>query len=176
MIPLKKQVCSKELAVRLRELGVEQKSVFYWHDNGLYWMDGEICFRSGREEWDGGWQPGELIREMMVSAFTVAELGEMLPRRNKYWSDKLPEEKWSNDYWCEINLIWSGKNEDDSPKNAYSINYLGEIDKRGFQIFLLDGRAEIIDENLANAMAKMLIYLIENNLYDPQTQKTQTTV
>lgn len=82
---LEDQVCSLELAKRLKELGVKQKSHFYWK---------EFEFRDGakppRSEWRvihiEGWPPipyeyqgGGLQFPKAYSAFTVAELGEMLP-------------------------------------------------------------------------------------------------
>lgn len=63
---LEDQVCSLDIAKRLKELGVEQESLWYYH---------------GPEE-----KPFFLIHAMkaphdvvIASAFTVAELGEMLP-------------------------------------------------------------------------------------------------
>ena len=174
---LKQQVVNLKYAKKLKKLGVKQKSLFYW--TKAFYADGfNLSWGLEYKEMNKlrFFEYGDKkIKDVEnCSAFTASELGEMLPLRNKYWSDKLPEEKWSNEYWCEINLIWSGQDKKGRPKNAYSINYIGDLDKRGFQIFLLD--ESISDENLANAMAKMLVYLIENNLYDPKTKKTQTTV
>ncbi len=68
---LEDQVCSLELSKRLKELGVKQKSLFYWSENAAY-----------------GWQivnnkyPKEDLEENGmtdgISAFSVAELGEMI--------------------------------------------------------------------------------------------------
>jgi len=60
---LEDQVCSLELAKRLKELGVKQESLFYH----LY---GGICYRS---------ECLPLAGIDWCSAFTVAELGEILP-------------------------------------------------------------------------------------------------
>jgi hypothetical protein len=62
MIPLEKQVVSLDLAKRLKELGVKQESVWYWFRDRLILGRGE-----------GG------NMQTFTSAFTVAELGEMLP-------------------------------------------------------------------------------------------------
>lgn len=68
---LKKQVCNQVLSKRLAELGVKQESLFWWKVDLL--NDGQnthICFQdkiTGNLTWD------------FYSAFTVAELGEMLP-------------------------------------------------------------------------------------------------
>lgn len=65
---LEDQVCSLDLAKRLKELGVKQESLFVWchqadvNDYGI--------FSSHQSE--PGW-------DLICSAFTVAELGEMLP-------------------------------------------------------------------------------------------------
>lgn len=68
---LEEQVCSLDLAKRLKELGIEQESLYYWYkfSDPIGW---EIC--GYRKEW---------IKQQDVSAFTVAELGEMLPGKIK---------------------------------------------------------------------------------------------
>lgn len=137
----------------MKELGVKQESLFYWFPHREMETNKLI-------EW-------KIIRNMggsdeACSAFTVAELGELLPRRNKYWSNKLPDEKWSNEYWCYEKMVWwKEKDEQGRMKNGYTINYLNDHDK-----YLLD--EEIYEEKEVDARAKMLIYLIEHNLYDPQ--------
>ena len=64
MMPVEHQVCSHELAKRLAELGVRQESVFWWVDGKLTYTGG----RASHAPLHGG-----------IAAFTVAELGEMLP-------------------------------------------------------------------------------------------------
>jgi len=64
MIPLEQQVCSRELAKRLEELGVRQESVWWWVDTKLTYTGG----RASHVPLQDG-----------IAAFTVAELGEMLP-------------------------------------------------------------------------------------------------
>ena len=68
------QVVSLEIAKKLKELGVKQESLFYW-----------LC--SGPDQFDDV-PPPRVIRayeftaeflERLPSAFTVAELGELLP-------------------------------------------------------------------------------------------------
>jgi hypothetical protein len=73
--PLESQCCNRELALRLRELGVPQESLFYY---ALF---------------NGKWEPtyvNDLRRgskepvSSFVAAFTVAELYDMLPNRFTY--------------------------------------------------------------------------------------------
>ena len=79
---LKKQVCSLELAKRLKELGVKKESLFWWD----YFGSPEYPVRLKRkEDMDFGYI------EKQCSAFTVAELGELLPE--EYWSIKSTEPK-----------------------------------------------------------------------------------
>ena len=72
---LESQVCSLELAQKLKELGVEQDSLWFWgnyesrmyqKDNG--WRITDTLYAGDYEAWIGE----------HYSAFTVAELGEML--------------------------------------------------------------------------------------------------
>lgn len=64
MMPLEQQVCSHELAKRLAELGVQQESMFWWIDRKVTYTGGRVS----HAPLQGG-----------IAAFTVAELGEMLP-------------------------------------------------------------------------------------------------
>ena len=65
---LEQQVCSLELAKQLKELEFEQESLFYWTLLPSY--------ISRKDEWiiEYKQEHGDTI-----SAYTVAELGEMLP-------------------------------------------------------------------------------------------------
>ncbi len=68
---LEQQVCNLELAKKLKELGVKQESYFTW----VHWRD---------DSEDDGWDvyhfdnPSHTMG-VDYSAFTVAELGELLP-------------------------------------------------------------------------------------------------
>lgn len=70
---LEQQVPNKQLSQRLKELGVEQKSLFYWtqhytRKSGEYKKDSKWYLYFSKQ----GGGPDD------ISAFTVAELGEML--------------------------------------------------------------------------------------------------
>jgi hypothetical protein len=131
---LEKQVCTLELAKRLKVLGVKQGSHFYWVKN----FDAEKGWRViGREQISGeldahyGFRPDE-AREggyEMYAAFTVAELGEMLPLGAKSWQR-------NSDWACET---WK----------TVADGHDGKI---------------IVADTEADARAKMLVYLIENKL------------
>jgi len=80
---LKDQVCSLELAQKLKELGVKQKSLFTWRNN-VGWND-----QPKEDEWIVTMQSFPGFPE--ICAFTVAELGEMLPAHlqiDKYQNSK----------------------------------------------------------------------------------------
>lgn len=70
---LEEQVCSLELSKRLKELGVSQESYFTWV-TGENVLDKKAYAHlvSGVQDYPLGWLD-------TYSAFTVAELGEMLP-------------------------------------------------------------------------------------------------
>lgn len=64
---LETQVCSLELAKRLKKLGVKQESLFYWDNHNYGWRIEYVGMACPIHNSFGG-----------GSAFTVAELGEML--------------------------------------------------------------------------------------------------
>ena len=73
---LSKQVVSLELAKRLKELGVKQDSLWYWQN---YFKEEE----EDREMWNilskNEIESKGYLFGKFYSAYTVAELGEMLP-------------------------------------------------------------------------------------------------
>ncbi|MCK5018627.1 MAG: hypothetical protein KAS32_16320 [Candidatus Peribacteraceae bacterium] len=74
---LQQQVCSLEISKRLKELGVNQESLWYWK-KGNFVSDGKV-----KMDTYGLICPAKVIRDNLgkelISAFTVAELGELLP-------------------------------------------------------------------------------------------------
>lgn len=71
MMKLEDQVVSLELAKKLKELGVKQESLFYWQAC----PENLICLRPAYIELGYKDTPERVV----ISAFTVAELGEILP-------------------------------------------------------------------------------------------------
>lgn len=125
---LEKQVCSLELAKRLKELGVKQESYCYWCDGKL--KATFLAFRKDKPE------------ECFFSAFTVAELGDMLPLE------------------VRGGLIETGKRTIDGGYGWF-VCYEGAEDGP-----LIQGYRD----TEADARAKMLIYLLENNLVKPNKE------
>ena len=123
---LEQQVCSLDLAKRLKELGVKQDSYFYWSNkmDGSRWRT-ENC------------QFFKIDKRSDVSAFTVAELGEMLPAvvNNYGWRVKKTEKK---DKW--------------------------EIKYRKLKNGEMTILRQNIADTEADSRAKMLVYLLENKL------------
>ena len=129
---LEKQVCNLELSKKLKELGVKQESLWYWQLNKDGWI--LVLAEQIVEEND------------CVSAFTLAELGEMLPahptRESKITGSEEGAKWFAMKYDDEVNK-----------DNSQKIEYVCEFGNNKFR-----------DRNEANARAKMLIYLIENKL------------
>jgi hypothetical protein len=74
---LEKQVCNLELAEKLNTLGVRQESLYHWqpwiYDHEEHPQQSKmVVVAEGAEDWS---DDGE-----SYSAFTVTELGEMLPK------------------------------------------------------------------------------------------------
>jgi len=130
---LEKQVCSLDFAKRLKELRVKQGSLFKWmkDSSGQYF----VRFESGVGT----------IHPYQYSAFTVSELGEMIPERIRheefgYGFVELPHH--------------------DSP-----LGYRGWIKwVRGVIWCIQPNDNEPCLKSEADARAKMLLYLIEKEL------------
>lgn len=94
---LEEQVVSLELSKRLKELGVKQESYFIWIVNDkktvvpLIDTVGHAC-AVNMESFIGDY-----------SAFTVAELGEMLPLW--YYSKRIPDGSWSTDHVSRMDIL-----------------------------------------------------------------------
>lgn len=124
------QVCSLEHAKKLKELGVKQESLWWWIYNKIQdkWklsITLSECVKAHPESWD------------YVSAFTVAELGEMLPPEVKAsFSGELVITK-------QFDSSWFIEYSENLPIDCCMLH-------------------ETHANTEANARAKMLIWLIEN--------------
>jgi|HubBroStandDraft_2_1064218.scaffolds.fasta_scaffold16400_5 hypothetical protein len=135
---LEDQVCSLEYAKKLKELGVKQESYFYYYPNSFnkegYYI---VCDDTRNIE----------INDKFISAFTVAELGEMLPDEFKWKYSKYQ-------YLMIYRKKYDGK---------YIIRLIHSHDcgmgTRDDLITEFSGKKE------ADVLAIFLIYLIENQMY-----------
>lgn len=126
---LELQVVSLKLSKHLKELGVKQESLFWWQNYRAINAPWELNDKCDSDMPDG----------FQCSAFTVAELGEMLPARISLKNDRFTVEfqtikfpnKWVSGYWMVEGLTWQFAKEADTE---------------------------------ANARAEVLIYLLENKL------------
>lgn len=127
---LEQQVTSLILSKKLKELGVKQESYFMWVGDGVWnptdVSDYETLFTPSRTGW--------------VSAFTVAELGEMLPKTIK---------KGRNEYWLRFEV--------QAFQDGWSCQY-NSVLGLGRTLRFFETRT------IADAGAQMLIYLLENKL------------
>lgn len=99
---LENQVVSLELSKRLRELGVKQESIFYWCD---------VSESYHEVRWEVILNPKIAVKDH-VSAFTVAELGEI------FW-DTFEKYGW--------NLIYIAYGEVFNFKGTQNIGNLGVV-------------------------------------------------
>jgi hypothetical protein len=142
---LEKQVCSLDLAKRLKELGAKQESLFYWGEEGELITEEE--YYDFQDFVSAVGKPEGTSIQKHYSAFTVSELGEMLPVNVKHIKD-------AEYYWLEISKSFT-------LSDIWSVEYL-RYEQDGSCI-CFDMQC-FNDENEANARAEMLIYLLENKL------------
>jgi hypothetical protein len=132
---LKDLVIDYEYAVKLKELGFKQKSLF-WH----------VFYKNNPESKTIIMNPYSDSDVENISAFTSDELLEILPKFIEFKE---------NFYNLEIDCVGRRNLENFCIKYNYQIyenfNYLDNEDFR--------------DKKFSNALAKMLIYLIENGYY-----------
>ena len=120
---LKDQVVCRELSQKIDELGIKEESLYGWYKHSFI----------GLKSW---WAlvPNRDNSLKNISAYTVAELGEMLPNTIKIESRvyMLKMDKFANEFF---------------------ITYFSDGKAKSFQSY-----------TEANARAKMLIWLKENKL------------
>ena len=78
---LEQQVCSLDLSKKLKELSVEQDSAFYWTnitDKYGIKLKSEVVYWEPTSEFNNG-KTDDILKKYYSSAFTVAELGVLLP-------------------------------------------------------------------------------------------------
>lgn len=136
---LNDQLTSLPLSKRLKELGVPQKSVFYWYQPHVF-KEREVV---KLDEWYvaqawGGIMPSGL------SAFSVAELGEMLKsfRADRDWWDS----SWNGEQWYASKM---------------------QTNDEGVEV----RRDNFFADTEADARALLFVYLIEQGLYSPSTEQ-----
>lgn len=127
---LESQVCSLELAERLKKVGIKQESLFFWVTGETYDVDDNIYPVTTLF-----YQPPPGADDY-VSAFTVAELGEMLP------------------HWCRSQKIISASNLEETGEWRCAAYHAPT------ESSYIYGFTE------ANARARMLIYLIEKKIIE----------
>jgi hypothetical protein len=139
---LSDQVCSLELSKRLKELSVKQESYFYWCNFDLQWTLFHPKTREGDMQGPSDlWLLNDLQnRELACSAFTVAELGEILRKFDIENTNHLEIDAYNTYDYFNIVL---------KPTRAIDFQ----------SIYVKDYKE-------ADARARMLIYLLENKLMD----------
>lgn len=131
---IEKHVTSLDISKRLKELGVEKKSLFYWIQEGENFELGQFTF---------GIPTGKIVYPAYLSTELLEWLPKILSDQNKEYNLSI---LYNNDY------------------NIYDICYTSihyDIE------YLFHNNASSItevDKLLQNALAKMLIYLVENGL------------
>lgn len=133
---LENQFVSLELAKKLKALGVKQESLFYWWrllPTEPYILIHPQLDRRTLQGYVDAYPSAELY-----SAFTVAELGDMLP-------DEIEVHEQS--YWLDISR---------PIRSVWQVGY--QKNGSAFQTFIHEADTE------ADARARMLIYLVENKL------------
>lgn len=130
---LTKQVVNLELSKKLRTLDVKQESLFFYNAETMKLQQGFTAHVDNKG-----------INHWSISAFTVAELGRLLP--DNLVSSGMEQGK--------FNCIYGPREDaDDMPDSEW------ENDK-----FYHYGYMTFTDDTEADVRAKMLIYLIENDL------------
>lgn len=134
------QVTSLETSKRLKELGVEQDSLFYWWQPvGYVATDNHILIYEQQMEIE--------MLEQSISAFTVAELGELIDARCNEWAQGY------NDCTCEYTFQYG-------PRGAGAmIEGIGKT----FTSDLYSNSDRDQNNDEAEARGQLLIHMLEND-------------
>jgi hypothetical protein len=147
------QLTSLELSKKLKELGVKQKSLFYWE-----WASDD-CYGIAYGPYTV-W-PRDSGEWKHFSAFTMAEVLALLPIHiTSFEQEPLNSYRLyiTNSFVVEdVNLL--------SCTPITIVNYkIDTFDMNNLEFRSLTNN--MWDKNSANSLAKMFIYLIENKLYE----------
>lgn len=112
---LEDQVCSLELAKHLKELGVRRGSYFVWHDSEL--AGSQVLIRKSESIYAQKYAD-------FVAAYTVSELGEMLPEK--------------------VTVEYKEQYIDFDRFNGWWLYYLDEPDDKTFSENEADARAKLL--------------------------------
>lgn len=164
------QVCTLEQAKRLKELGVGyypnhhiptarayQQSLFYWCED--FYIDGNTEKPYWRLEINGDGRNSfrtPNYYDNYLSAFTVAELGEMLPE----WLHKSDKE-YRLIQWKNIDVDYLEDTPDEEKMLGYHLCY--QVGSK-FQMRIPEFNTKLFAPTEAQARAAMLIFLLENDL------------
>lgn len=167
------QFCSLEFAKRLKELGCLQESLFYWARPKLRTSEVSISlfikdhyiptpmypyrgdYRLFGEEYK--FCMNDMIE--IYSAYTVAELGELLPQTIRVSKERLLSTYDRNGDLYTIKLLGGGQ--DDKCWYEWVIGYKNEDYEKQTQERIVPA---MLQRTEAEARGKALIYLLENNL------------
>jgi hypothetical protein len=153
---LEQQVCSLEQSKKLKSLGVNGKSIFYWWDFNKVSKSffhgnpklqyGNICPGASAEA-----KVNAELKECFSPAFTAAEIGVMLPCR-----------VWVGDDMYQLSLMKSDEtwHKKQSRTNT-SFHYEYDFVNKENQIEVLGG-VQVGNINEAVSRAEILIWLLEN--------------
>lgn len=160
---LEKQVCSLELAKKLLTLGVNQNSIFVWE----YYDD--QCHAVKYIPY--AIYPDNINNFKIYSAFTAAELFELLPQ----WVNTNKDEPF-NHFRFRVERAHICKDDTiESLSSHFICNYYCDSTECSGENAFFQRKLilhNFYSENLADCLAQMLIYLIENNLMDLPNENT----
>lgn len=147
---IKKQICSHEQAMTLKKLGLTQLSLFYYVNN---WRnpkfepvsDGEYIISGDQKHFTNVRGRERQTEVEFVSAYNVAELGELLPYEDLSYGmvlrQNFPDGKEQSEYQIEYAQVYS------------DLDYGPTV-------------LESIDDTEAKSRAGLLIHLIKNKFVD----------
>lgn len=150
---------SLENAKKLKELGVRQESLFFWIKYDENAIPRNSSFEGNFELFVSKYidTPPIQMTQKIASAFTSDELFDLLPA----YIDTKENEPFNN-FWLQL-----------QKRSFENIKYIGRYvcdsmsgEEIGNPLYQLESKAKSHSPKLADCLAEMLIYLIENNLFE----------
>lgn len=154
---IENHVVNFDLSRRMYDLGVKKESIFHYN-----------VFKDGTHQWAPYWESSDMQKPVAVyQAYIASELFEMLPK-------KIPSEKYQSkycyeeEYICTLKIITTANDSDFTIKYTPTLDHFCE-EANGYPVVKIlqhekVNKNNVYDENICNALAKMLVYLIENQL------------